>query len=63
MAQSGLKLLADACFTVTFGKWSVRKNAHKGRGLVIAARTFEVEYSFWEVQCLRSELDQPGLIT
>jgi len=25
MAQYGLKLLGDACFTATFGLWSVRK--------------------------------------
>ena len=63
MAQSGSKPLADECFTATFGLWNALKNAHKGRGLVIAARTFEGEYSFWEVQGLRSELDQLGLIT
>ena len=31
VAQSGSRLSGDACFTATFGLWSARKNAHKGR--------------------------------
>ena len=33
MVQSGSKPLADVCFTVTFGLWNARKNAHRAGAL------------------------------